>query len=76
MQAEQAEFLTTREAAKLIRSTPGALGKGRCIRSRIAPPYIKLGRKVLYNRRELLEWLAEHRVDPSKWLTPPPAPDR
>jgi hypothetical protein len=64
--AEEKELLTTRELAKWLRSTPGAVGKARCIRSRNYPPYIKIGRRVLYRRVDVADWLKEHVVDPRK----------
>jgi hypothetical protein len=54
------EYLTHREAAALLRSTPAALhvrnheGKG--------PPRLKVGKRLLYPRVELLAWIESHRV--------------
>jgi hypothetical protein len=38
---------------------PGFLEKKRC--SGDGPPYIKIGRKVLYRRSEFRQWLERHR---------------
>lgn len=48
------EFLTTKEAAALMRMSPAWFEK--CRWQGIGPPYLKCGRSVRYVRRQLLEW--------------------
>jgi hypothetical protein len=65
MQAEH-EFLTTRETARLLRTTPEVLSKARCIRVPDYPAYIRFGRKILYKKSVVLRHLDEREVDPTK----------
>jgi hypothetical protein len=57
------ELLTTTEAARLLRKPPGVMTVERCRRVD-HPPYLKLNRKVLYRKSDLLEWLEAHVVRP------------
>jgi hypothetical protein len=49
-----------------IHDTEKAAAKARAIRSANTPPWFKIGRKVLYNQRGVLEWLSRCRVNPTK----------
>ncbi|MDK2973344.1 MAG: Helix-turn-helix domain [Candidatus Sumerlaeota bacterium] len=53
-------YLSTSEAAEVIRHSPATLTTWRCRRSD-GPPFLKIGpRKVLYPRAELIAWAAAH----------------
>lgn len=56
-------FLTTVEAANLVRMAPSTLERFRVVGG--GPPYFKVGgkrnAKVLYDRRELIAWVASSR---------------
>lgn len=58
------EYMTPREVAELIRKPVSSLAVDRCQR-RDHPPYLKIGRKILYNKSEVLAWLESHRVTPA-----------
>ena len=53
------EFLTEDEAAKLLRVTRVALYKWR---QTAGLPYARAGRRILYSRAELLEWIRAHTI--------------
>ncbi len=53
-------FLTAKEVADLLRTTPGHLANQR-MRGE-GPPYFKFERKVLYEEKTLNEWMARHEV--------------
>jgi hypothetical protein len=57
------QLMTPEEFARLRRTTRGVLAVERC-RRKDHPPFIKLNRRVLYDRRAVLAWLAEHTVNP------------
>lgn len=54
MQATMRQFLTTAEAADLLRLAPQTLNKWRCIGG--GPSYLKIGGRVVYDRGALIEW--------------------
>lgn len=58
-------LLTTLEAAQLLRTTARGLQVARCCR-RETPPFIKLGRRVLYRLSDVEKWIAAHVVDPAR----------
>jgi hypothetical protein len=63
------EFLLPDEVALLLRKpNKKALAVDRCLR-RDHPPYLKLGRRILYRRADVLAWLEAHIVNPgtSRW---------
>ena len=64
------EFLTETEAAKYIGMSVPFLRNGRCkgvVGNRTpAPPHLKLGSHVRYERTDLDTWLDARRVDPLK----------
>jgi helix-turn-helix protein len=53
--------LNTAEAAEYIGVTKGTLEVWRCNRVKHQPPYFKLGRKVVYSRELLDEYLNSRR---------------
>ncbi|SEN17994.1 Helix-turn-helix domain-containing protein [Cryobacterium luteum] len=52
-------FLTQRELAELLRMPERTLEDWRLTQT--GPPYIKLGRLVRYDVRDVLTWVHEHR---------------
>ncbi|RYH63157.1 MAG: DNA-binding protein [Alcaligenaceae bacterium] len=48
------EFITSKEAAGLLRMTPEALAVARCRRLSHLPPAYRFGRRVLYKREDVL----------------------
>jgi hypothetical protein len=59
------DFITPVETAKLVKTKPTVLAVQRCKRTD-TPPWYKLNRKIFYKRREVLEWIEAHRVDPAQ----------
>jgi hypothetical protein len=53
-------MLDVRAAARLIGLSVATLAKMRCLGG--GPPFVKAGRRVLYRRGDLLQWLRERRV--------------
>lgn len=53
------DYLTTKEAAEYVRTAPRTLERWRAIG--ISPPYVKIGRKILYDKHDLIEWLNRHK---------------
>ena len=53
-------FLTAKEVADILRTTPGHLANQR-MRGE-GPPYFKFERKVLYEKKALNDWLTRHEV--------------
>jgi hypothetical protein len=58
-QLSNSAYLTSKEAAIFLRSSASTLSKFRVYGG--GPPYLKLGRKILYERAALVEWLDAHR---------------
>jgi hypothetical protein len=57
------EFLLPDEVARLLRKpNRKVLAVDRCLR-RDHPPYIKIGRKILYKRADVLAWLEAHVIN-------------
>jgi hypothetical protein len=52
-------FLDQRDAAELTRLNPRTLEKKRLQGN--GPPFIKVGRRVLYDREDLIAWMRQHR---------------
>jgi hypothetical protein len=50
------EFSTTKDAARLLNMSPRTLEHLRIVGS--GPRYCKAGRRVLYRRSDLIDWLA------------------
>lgn len=53
-------FLTAKEVAELLRTSPGHLANQR-MRGE-GTPYLKLARRVLYDKQDVDAWLERHRV--------------
>lgn len=69
------EYMTTAEVAEMRRMTAAALAVERHEASapgskRSTPPYFKLGRRVLYRRGVVEQWIEQHMVDPAQLATP------
>ena len=60
------EILNTAKAAAVLGLKPPTLRKAVSTRTGLASdlPYVRLGRKVLYRRVDLLAWLEKHLVRP------------
>lgn len=54
---QDAEFITTREAASIVHQEEGTLAQWRYLGT--GPRYYKAGRKPLYKRSEVLAWLEQ-----------------
>lgn len=52
------ELLTTQEAAALLRVSADSLVADRCQR-RWGVPFLRMGKRVLYDKAAVLRWLAE-----------------
>ena len=69
MHAQSDEYLlSTREAADYLQNSPRTFVRWRGLG--IGPAYIRAGGKIRYQRRDLEEWLARHRVHPVREYTP------
>ncbi|MFP5276947.1 MAG: helix-turn-helix transcriptional regulator [Acidobacteriota bacterium] len=60
---ERDRLLTIREAAKFLRVPKARLDQWRC--KEIGPPYVKMGRSVLYRLSALREYVAAQEVKPT-----------
>lgn len=52
------EAVNAREAAEMIGKSPAALTQMRCRGN--GPAYVKVGKTVMYRRRDVLDWLRVH----------------
>lgn len=57
---EKHDLLKTDEAAEFLRTTTGTLANLRC--EGTGPPYLKIGRRILYEASELEAWLRQYRI--------------
>jgi hypothetical protein len=57
--SDDAVFLTAREAAGFLRLSEITLGRWRL--EGYGPPHHKFGRRVVYSRRDLIEWAHSQR---------------
>ena len=65
------EFVTTKEAAKVLKCSESKLNKGRCLGT-LAIPFIKNGNQVLYDKGDLWAWLEQRKhVSTSEYETTP-----
>ena len=55
-----ARYLSAAKVAELLDTSPGVLANLR--QHGEGPPYIKFRRRVLYDIRDLEEWIARHKV--------------
>lgn len=60
MEFDDEIMLDASAAARLTGIAVATLAKMRCVGG--SAPYVKAGRKVLYKRGDLLEWLAARRI--------------
>jgi len=60
---EMPELLKPAEAATLLRTTTNTLQQDRYLRR--GAPYIKIGRRILYARADLLAYLVANRSEPA-----------
>lgn len=61
----QAELMTPDQAANLLGVSPRTLAAWRCS-GRYSVPYIKVGSKVRYPRKQLNEWLSNRPIGGSQ----------
>ena len=59
METNEEPLLEQDEAAGLIRHSPRTLERKRW--DGTGPPFLKIGRKILYDREDLLAWARSHR---------------
>ena len=59
---QESMVVDEREAAKFLGLSVQTLRNWRSFRK--GPAYLKLGRRVVYQLRDLTEYLNEHRIDP------------
>lgn len=59
--ADPDQLLTTEEVAQLTTLSVGFFEIGRSDGNSNLPPYHKVGRRVLYRRGDILEWLEKRR---------------
>lgn len=55
------KYLTAKEVAKMLRTSPGHLANERMM-GRDHPPYLKFRRKILYCLDDLEKWLEERKI--------------
>lgn len=55
------QLLSEREAATYLSMSRSFLAQGRCYGRPESPPYLRIGRAIRYDVRELDEWLNERR---------------
>lgn len=55
------KFLTVEDVAELLQTSTSTIYKW-CSARRI--PYIRAGKRSLFDEAELLEWIASHRIEP------------
>lgn len=53
--------MNTFEAAKIIGVEPQTLASWRCTKKE-SVPYYKIGRKVFYKKKDLIDWVEQRRV--------------
>jgi len=62
--SHEGEYLTTHQAAAYAAHSPNTL-KAYRVQGR-GPSFVKVGKKVLYRRSDLDQWLFQHLVDPAR----------
>ena len=68
------DLLTSTETARLLRKPPGVMPVERCRRTD-HPPFIRMGRKILYRKSDVILWLESHIVKPTSSATFDSAPN-
>jgi hypothetical protein len=61
----QSQLLTTKETAWVLRTTPRALAVARCLR-KDTPPFVRIGRRILYRVEDLENFLQKRVVNPAR----------
>jgi hypothetical protein len=61
---QQGSTLDERAAAKFLGLAVQSLRNRRC--KRLAPPYVKIGSRVVYLLDDLKDFLKRHRIDPER----------
>lgn len=56
---EDDQFIDTKVAAQIVPLSESTLNKARCTGD--GPPFYKIGARVLYSKRELIQWLQSHK---------------
>ena len=56
------DYLTVEETANILRTPRSQLDQWR--HYHVGPPYVKLRRRVLYPRDDLMKWLRSRKVQP------------
>jgi len=69
------EYYTPQETAKLLKKTPGWLAAGRSS-GRLDLPYIKLSGAVLYDAKDILDWLNRNKHNNTSTYETTPGPGR
>jgi len=64
MEIKESGLLTTKEVAKILNCSEGTLHNHRSRGEGI--PYYKLGKKVVYNLKDVNVYLQKHRIEPEK----------
>jgi len=62
MPVREPRYVPTREAAKIRCQSEGTLCNERSRGT--GPPYIKVGRRVLYDIEDIYEFMRKHKIDP------------
>jgi hypothetical protein len=58
------DYLTPGELSELTRKPVKSLAVERCL-GRDHPPFLRIGRKILYRKADVLAWLESHVVKPA-----------
>ena len=56
------DYMKPKEVSELMRQPVESMAVARCAR-RDHPPYLKVGRRILYKRTDVLAWLESHAVN-------------
>ena len=62
MEANQKDILDRKEAAAFLRIGKNTLAAWAC--RRFGPPFVRVGRRIVYRRSDLNQWLDSHRCSP------------
>ena len=60
--SEAPEMMPPHDAAAYIGLAVATLAKARCLGGPCPIPFYRLGRKIMYRRADLDEWLSSHRA--------------
>ncbi len=59
------EYMKPKEVSELTRQPVESMAVARSLR-RDHPPFLKVGRRILYKRTDVLAWLDAHAVNPTR----------